>query len=502
MSTIELLNVLRNHGGPALTKGLSDEVLVQFSERDERLSEAVREAHASFSQLLVDEPELLAMDEETQIREIQDGFVNFYADDAINPYVSLAGNGPWIVSLKGAVLYDTGGYGMLGFGHSPDNVLKSMNRRHVMANVMTPNLSQKYLVELLRKEIGHTRGACPFNRFLCVNSGSEAVAVGARFSDINAKLMTDPGGRYANKPTRILSLKGSFHGRTQRPAQFSDSTRQNYCKYMASFRDHDDLITVEPNDIEQLKQVFNWADSNNIFFEAFFLEPVMGEGNPGLAITPEFYAEARRLTKEHGSLMLVDSIQAGLRAHGVLSIVDYPGFESLEAPDMETYSKALNAGQYPLSVLAMNKRTSELYRKGVYGNTMTANPRALDVACAVLEGITPELRQNIRDRGAEVLAGLRAVQDELDGRITGIQGTGLLFSAELDGSRFKSYGADSIEEFMRHHGLNVIHGGENSLRFTPNFDLSSEEVALIIDATKHAMLHGPVKASAEKAEAA
>ena len=502
MSTIELLNVLRNHGGPALTTGLSDEVLVQFAERDERLSEAVCEAHALFKHLLVDEPELLAMDEATQIREIQDGFVNFYADDAINPYVSLAGNGPWIVSLKGAVLYDTGGYGMLGFGHSPDNVLKSMNQRHVMANVMTPNLSQKYLVELLRKEIGHTRGACPFNRFLCVNSGSEAVAVGARFSDINAKLMTDPGGRYANKATRILSLKGSFHGRTQRPAQFSDSTRQNYCKYMASFRDHDDLITVEPNDIEQLKQVFNWADSNNIFFEAFFLEPVMGEGNPGLAITPEFYAEARRLTKEHGSLMLVDSIQAGLRAHGVLSIVDYPGFESLEAPDMETYSKALNAGQYPLSVLAMNKRTSDLYRKGVYGNTMTANPRALDVACAVLEGITPELRQNIRDRGAEVLAGLRAVQDELDGRITGVQGTGLLFSAELDGSRFKSYGAGSIEEFMRHHGLNVIHGGENSLRFTPNFDLSSEEVALIVDVTKHAMLNGPVRASAEKAEAA
>jgi acetylornithine/succinyldiaminopimelate/putrescine aminotransferase len=502
MSTIELLNVLRKHGGPALTTGLSDDVLVRFAEQDERLAEAIREAHASFKQLLVDEPELLAMDEASQIERIQDGFVNFYPDDAINPFVSLAGNGPWLVTLKGAVLYDTGGYGMLGFGHSPDKVLKKMNRRHVMANIMTPNLSQKYLVELLRKEIGHTRSECPFHRFLCMNSGSEAVAVGARLSDINAKLMTDPGGRYANKPTRILSLKGSFHGRTQRPAQFSDSTRQNYCKYMASFRDHDNLITVEPNDIEQLKQVFNWANSNNIFFEAFFLEPVMGEGNPGLAITPEFYAEARRLTKEHGSLMLVDSIQAGLRAHGVLSIVDYPGFESQEAPDMETYSKALNAGQYPLSVLAMNERASGLYRKGVYGNTMTSNPRALDVACAVLEGITPELRQNIRDRGAEVLAGLRAVQEELDGRITGVQGTGLLFSVELDGSRYKSYGAGSIEEFMRHHGLNVIHGGENSLRFTPNFDLSSEEVDLIVEVTRHATLNGPVKAAAEKAEAA
>jgi acetylornithine/succinyldiaminopimelate/putrescine aminotransferase len=502
MSIIDRLNEMRNHGGAALTKGLSDDILLRFAQQDSRLSEAVASAHSLFLKLSEEEPGLLAMDEESQVREIQQGYINFYPDDAVNQYVSLAGNGPWIVSIKGAVLFDTGGYGMLGFGHAPEKILQAMNQSHVMANIMTPNLSQKHLVDRLRREIGHTRGDCPFDRFICMNSGSEAVAVGARLSDINAKLMTDPGGRYANKPTRILSLKGSFHGRTQRPAQFSDSTRKNYCKYMASFRDHDDLITVEPNDIEQLKQIFHWAETNEIFFEAFFFEPVMGEGNPGLPITPEFYAEARRLTKEHGSLMLVDSIQAGIRTHGVLSVIDYPGFEEQEAPDMETYSKALNAGQYPLSVLAMNERASGLYRKGVYGNTMTSNPKALDVACAVLDGITPQLRQNIVVRGAEVVAKLKAVQEELGGRITGVQGTGLLFSVELDSSRYKSYGTGSIEEYMRHRGLNVIHGGENSLRFTPNFTITEEEVDLIVDMTREAILNGPVKASASEAEAA
>ena len=63
---------------------------------------------------------------------------------------------------------------------------------------------------------------------------------------------------------------------------------------------------------------------------------------------------------------------------------DYPGFENAEAPDMETYSKALNAGQYPLSVLAVTEPTAAIYKRGLYGNTMTANPRALDVACACL----------------------------------------------------------------------------------------------------------------------
>ena len=502
MTLIELLNEMRNHGGPARTTGLTDDVILSFAKTDQHLTEAIESAHHTFLRLREDKPALLAMDEESQIQEIQSSYVNFYAEDAINPFVALSGRGPWIVTLKGAVLHDSGGYGMIGFGHAPEAVLKVLARKHVMANVMTPHISQKNFSDSLRKEIGHTRGSCPFDRFLCLNSGSEAVTVGSRISDINAKLMTDPGGRYAGQEIRILSLKGSFHGRTDRPGQFSDSTRQNYSKHLATFRDRDKLITVEPNDVQQLRQVFNWAESNRVFIEAFFFEPVMGEGNPGLAINREFYDAAMELTRKHGSMLLVDSIQAGLRAHGVLSIIDYPGFESAEPPDMETYSKALNAGQFPMSALAMTGRAANLYRKGVYGNTMTTNPRALDVACAVLEMLTPELRQNIRQRGEEFLVKLRALQEELGDRITSIQGTGLLFSTELDSKRYKSCGVDSIEEYMRMKGVSVIHGGENSLRYTPHFNITSEEVDLMIDATRDAMLNGPVKVSASEAEAA
>ena len=502
MSIIERLHEMRNYGGEALTTGLPDDVIMQFAERDPRLAEAVDVAYSEFQFLCEEREELLALDEQSQIREIQSDFVNFYADDAVNPYVGLAGRGPWLVTLKGAILYDAGGYGMLGFGHNPVAVLEAINQPHLMANIMTPQVSQKKFSNRMRREVGHTRGDCPFAKFLCMNSGSEAVTVAARISDINAKLMTDPGGRYANQPIRKLSLTGGFHGRTQRPSQFSDSTRKNYCKHLATFRDSDKLITVQPNDVEQLRQVFSWAESNRFFIEAFFVEPVMGEGNPGMAITPEFYAEARRLTKAHGSLLLVDSIQAGLRAHGVLSIVDYPGFQEQEAPDLETYSKALNAGQYPLSVLAMNERAAGLYRKGVYGNTMTSNPRALDVACVVLDILTDDLRQNIRDRGQECLEKLQVLQEELGDRITGVQGTGLLFSVGLDGSRFKSYGSQSIEEYMRIRGINVIHGGENSLRFTPHFRITSEEIDLLVGATREALLNGPVKATASAAEAA
>lgn len=493
------LQEMRNYGGQALTVGLADDVIERFARDYPDLPRAINEAYEQHVQLRANYDALLKADEIDAIHQLQAGYVNFYADDAINPYITLAARGPWIITAKGAVLHDSGGYGMLGLGHAPDVIISAMARPHVMANVMSPNFSHLRLVELLRKEIGQTRGACPFHKFLCINSGSESVTVAARIADINARQMTDPDGRHAGKAIRKLSLRGGFHGRTDRPAQFSDSSRGTYSKFLASFRDDESLITVEPNNLDELRQIYADAESKNYFIEAFLMEPVMGEGNPGIGITPEFYSLARQLTADHGSLFMVDSIQAGLRAQGVLSICDYPGFEKLPAPDMETYSKALNAGQYPLSVLALGEKAAALYRKGVYGNTMTTNPRALDVACTVLENMTPELRQNIRDRGAEFVTKLNQLKEELGDRITKVQGTGLLFSAELDGKRYKSYGSDSIEEYMRKHGINVIHGGENSLRYTPYFGITSAEVDLIVAATRDALLNGPVKATADKA---
>lgn len=218
----------------------------------------------------------------------------------------------------------------------------------------------------------------------------------------------------------------------------------------------------------------------------------MGEGNPGLPIEPGFYSRARALTRDHGTMLIVDSIQAGLRAHGVLSIVDYPNFRELDEPDMESYSKALNAGQFPLSVLALSKHAAAIYRKGLYGNTMTTNPRALDIAVAVLDSFDSKRRENIRLRGQDLLTGLAALADETNGGITSTQGTGLLVSCAL-ASRYKTYGTNSTEDYLRKNGLGVIHGGKRSLRFTPIFDISAKEVALIIDLTRDALLNGPVR---------
>lgn len=494
MNRLAPLKPLRETGGAARTTGLSDAALAPFLDTDGDLNAAIAAAADQFARLRKDYADFLTLDEQQQIDRAQAGFVNFYPDDAVNPYIALAARGPWIVTLKGAVIYDAGGYGMLGLGHVPSAVINAMAAPQVMANVMTPSLSQLRFADAMRKEIGHTRASCPYARFLCLNSGSESVSLAGRIADVNARIQTDAGGRHAGKPIRRVAVKGGFHGRTELPAQYSDSTRKVYADNLASWRQNGSaLITVEPYDVEHLRQTFADAEREGWFIEALFVEPVMGEGDPGKALTPAFYAAARELTKAHGTLLLVDSIQAGLRAHGVLSVVDYPGFETLEAPDMETYSKALNAGQYPMSVLAVTEQTASLYRKGIYGNTMTANPRALDVACTVLDQLTPELRTNIAERGRECVDKLKALANELGGGlITRVQGTGLLFSCEL-ASEFKCYGAGSTEEFMREHGFGVIHGGANSLRFTPHFAVTSAEVDLLVEGVRQALTEGPRK---------
>ncbi len=490
MALLDTLAPLRAHGGARRTHGLDDATVLRFAADHSDLADAIAAAGEEYTRVRAEFPELLDLDEQAQIDAIQSGFVNFYATDTVNPYVALAARGPWVVTLKGAVLHDSGGYGMLGFGHAPQAVLEAMARPQAMANIMTPNLAQLRFDRAIRKEIGHSIGHCPYSKFLCLNSGSESMSLASRIVDVNAKLMTDPGARHAGRTIKRVVVKGSFHGRTERPALYSDSSRKNYMTHLASFRGEDSVIAVEAYDADALRKVFADAGANGWFIEAMLLEPVMGEGDPGRSLPRAFYDVARELTKAHGSMLLIDSIQAGLRAHGVLSIVDYPGFEGIEAPDLESYSKALNAAQYPLSVVAANERAANLYRKGIYGNTMTTNPRALDVAVAVLSQLTPALRANIRERGQEAISKLEALKNELPGLITKVQGTGLLFSCELP-PQFKGYGTGSTEEWLRECGIGVIHGGETSLRFTPHFAMRSDELDLLIGMLKRALIEGP-----------
>ena len=485
-----LLKQLRNLAPHRDTIGMSDHMIQHFLSFDSNLASAIEEAVDRQKELTMEfSTDMMSLPESELIPMLQKDFINFYAPATVNPYIALAARGPWIVTAHGAVLHDNGGYGMLGSGHGPDEIISAMSRNWVMANVMTPSYSHKRLATRLQKELGYTRGSCPFTRFICMNSGSESVTVSLRIADVNARKMTGPGGKHEGKEIKLMAVEKAFHGRTDRPAQISHSCKSSYDKNLATFRDRDNLILVPANDVEALEKAFSDAEKEGVFIELMAIEPVQGEGNPGSCVERSFYDAARRLTLEHDSMLLVDSIQAGIRGQGCLSIIDYEGFQDADCPDLETWSKALNAGQYPLSVLGLNDRASENYVVGIYGNTMTTNPRALETACAVLDLITPELRSNIRDRGDEFVEKLELLAAEMPGVITLVQGTGLLLSAELDPDRFPVIGFDAVETWCRKNGLGVIHGGSNALRFTPHFNITTAEIDAIIEIVRDALIH-------------
>ncbi len=473
----DYLNRIRELHGYEPQATLPAEIIKSKVAFNQNLRIAIIKSAKVFDNIKTTFPELLKLPELEAIKLLRSNVLNFYPEDSGSPYIAIASQGPWIVTFHGGVIYTCGGYGILGFGHNPDFILEVLAKEQTMANIMTPNISQYRFTRALLNNIGFSKPA-PYEKFALMNTGSEAVSVAARISDAHAKTVTEHDQIHFGKEIKYLALLGGFHGRTYDAAQASSSSYKAYQATLASFRNSKKLVTVIPNDLESLENAFIQAEKDNVYFEMMFIEPVMGEGRAGFAITPEFYALARKLTQAHKSLLLVDSIQAGLRCHGVLSINDYPGFEKLEGPDMETFSKAINCGQYPLSVLAINSYTADFYKTGIYGNTMTGNPRGLDLGAAVLNQMTPAVRANIINMGVEFKNALEVVQAEFPEILEEVLGQGLLLSAKIN-PKYPVEGLYGIEHRMRLNGVNVIHSSGNRLRFTPWFLINKEEIILI-----------------------
>lgn len=392
------------------------------------------------------------------IPEIQTGFSNFYKKESIPPWIPVAAHGPWILTTEQQMIYDTGGYGMLGLGHNNDQILSALSKEQVMANIMTPNFAQQNFWEKVKPELNS------YESIVCLNSGSEANTLAMRLANIHKH----------PKPVRI-SLVGSFHGRTDKPAQVSHSCRESYNSHLSDYQKDTPTYFIQCNNSQHAIDTFKTISEKGEFPEITLIEPVQGEGNPGVPITKEFYLTLRNLTKEVGGLLLADSVQAGWRCYGEMSLTNYPEFKNLPPPDFESFSKAISGGQFPLSILALSKELTQEFQTGLYGNTMTGNPRALDVASAVLDQMSHEVRENIVVMGDLLLKELEQLSQK-HSMLTHATGTGLLLALHLD----ERVPVLPVEKELRKRGLNVIHGGKNALRFTPWFLIKEEEIQLIV----------------------
>ena len=202
----------------------------------------------------------------------------------------------WVVTSFGAVLHDSGGYGMLGFGHCVETTQKILGANHVMANVMTASPSHHRLCAALDAEIGHTRQSHThvYGRYMFLNSGSEALSLAARIADLNTKNRITA----KQKLVRSLSFAHSFHGRTERPARLSDSCRPVYRQHLHSFASLDDIGTLKHNDVQGLRQAFADAERDGVFIDAMYFEPISGRRRHWLPLITAVLQSGERVSDQ------------------------------------------------------------------------------------------------------------------------------------------------------------------------------------------------------------
>lgn len=70
--------------------------LLRLAKSHPELEVAITAAAAEHENLRGEFAELFDLDEDAQLRAVQAGYVNFYAEDAVNPYVALTARGPWV----------------------------------------------------------------------------------------------------------------------------------------------------------------------------------------------------------------------------------------------------------------------------------------------------------------------------------------------------------------------------------------------------------------------
>ena len=396
---------------------------------------------------------------------------NFYDKYQRSPFTPIKAYGPWLLTNDGKIVYDVGGYGMLGFGHNPKWLLDTLSKPHVMANVMTQSYEQERICNLLDNKIGlNTKN--PYGKYSFLNSGSEAMELTLRIID-NLNYVKN----YENIPSTTIVLKNGFHGRTFQAASISDSSKSKYSNTICLNKN----INCVPININKKVDLYVTIESilrdkQNI--STIVMEPVMGEGNPGISLHPSFYHHVRELSNKYNIPLVIDSVQAGIRANGCLSVVDYPGFAGMDGPDFEIFSKAISGGHYPLSVIAINKKYNDIDISGLYGNSMCANPKALDVCFETLSRVDNDLLINIQNMGTLFKNMLIRLKYKYPSIIKEVSGTGLLCAAHIN-NQIPVIGINSLEYRCRMAGLNVIHGGNNSLRFTPHFMITAEEINLV-----------------------
>jgi len=281
--------------------------------------------------------------------------------------------------------------------------------------------------------------------FFC-NSGAEA-------NEAAIKLARKWGNTDGAGPG-IVTLKGSFHGRT-----IATITATGQEKFQRCFHPLvEGFKYAEFNDLKSIEDVLDEGTC------AIMIELVQAEGGVNVA-TREFAKDLRRLCDERNLLLILDEVQTGMGRTGKLFSYEHYGIE----PDVITLAKSLGGG-VPIGAMLAGPKVAEVFQPGDHASTFGGNPLASAAAVATLDVMT----------GDGFLGGVRGLSDYLFSRleeikgkhgfIKEVRGLGMLIGAEFDAPVGKVV-ADCAER-----GLIVGTAGERVLRLLPPLTTTRDEI--------------------------
>ena len=244
--------------------------------------------------------------------------------------------------------------------------------------------------------------------FFC-NSGAESVEGAIKFA------------RAATGRTGLVSLEKAFHGLSN--GALSVMGDQSFREGFGALLEN--CTRIKMGDLAALETLLAKRD-----IAALLIEPVQGKGVHFPA--GDFYQQAQRLCRAHGTLLICDEVQTGLGRTGRWWGFEHWGLE----PDIITVAKSLSGGYVPVAAVitrrAIYQKTfSRLDRCVVHSSTFGRNNLAMAAGLATLQVLDDEhLIDRARTQGAELMRRLDALKEK-HSLIKEVRGLGLMIAIEF-----------------------------------------------------------------------
>jgi len=367
----------------------------------------------------------------TDVDLAQEAFENYraYVNPPLARVMKLSGS-PVEVSASGSTITDhtgktyldfAGGYGVFTLGHRHPRVVAAVKDQLDRMALSGRTMFNPLMGRLAKRIAEIAPGDLSISFF--ANSGTEAVEGALKLA------------RAATKRGAIVTTDAAFHGKTLGALSASgrDAFREPFAPLLAGVR------RVPFGDAGALREAVDGDVA------AVIVEPIQGEG--GVNVPPEGYLRAvREICDAAGAVMIADEVQTGLGRCGALFACDREGV----VPDVMTLAKGLSGGVVPIGAYVARPAVwNAAYAKAplLHTSTFGGNELACAAALAALDVLRDEdLVTNARERGEQLLAGVRRTRERYPAVIADARGAGLLVGVEL---RSEGYGGSIIPELLK-----------------------------------------------------